>query len=57
MYGIEYLAAYIFTFEKLIENGFTYEGKKDWLLPLVDMSISSQFFILARRLTSPRAGP
>ena len=47
--GMEKLATDIFTFEKLIENGFTYVDKTDRLLPLVDMSIGSQFFIARPR--------
>ena len=46
---MEKLATDIFTFEKLIENGFTYVDKTDRLLPLVDMSIGSQFFIARPR--------
>ena len=46
---MEKLATDIFTFEKLIENGFTYVDKTDRLLSLVDMSIGSQFFIARPR--------
>ena len=46
---MEKLATDIFTFEKLIENGFTYVDKTDRLLPLVDMSIGFQFFVARPR--------
>ena len=46
---MEKLATDIFTFEELINNGFTYVDKTDRLLPLVNMSIGKQFFIARPR--------
>ena len=46
---MEKLATDIYTFEELIRNGFTYVDKTDRLLPLVDMSIGTQFFIARPR--------
>ena len=46
---MEKLATDIFTFEELINNGFTYVDKTDRLLSLVNMSIGKQFFIARPR--------
>ena len=39
----------IYTFKKLREGGYTYVDKTDVILPLVDNSIGSQFFIARPR--------
>ena len=49
MYGMEKLATDIYTFEKLVKNGFTYIDKTDRLWPLVNLSIGAQFFIARPR--------
>ena len=46
---MEKLATDIYTFEKLVKNGFTYIDKTDRLWPLVNLSIGSQFFIARPR--------
>ena len=46
---MEKLATDIYTFEKLVRNGFTYVDKTDRLWPLVNLSIGSQFFIARPR--------
>ena len=46
---MEKLATDIYTFEKLVRNGFTYIDKTDRLWPLVNLSIGSQFFIARPR--------
>ena len=47
--NMEKLATDIYTFEKLVKNGFTYIDKTDRLWPLVNLSIGSQFFIARPR--------
>ena len=49
MCGMEKLATDIYTFEKLVKNGFTYIDKTDRLWPLVNLSVGSQFFIARPR--------
>ena len=39
----------IYSFRKLRENGFTYVDKTAQILPLVDMSIGTQFFLARPR--------
>ena len=51
---MEKAATDIYTFKKLREGGFTYVDKTGLILPLVDNSIGSQFFI-ARPRPSTRA--
>ena len=46
---MEKAATDIYSFRKLRENGFTYVDKTAMLLPLVDMSIGSQFFLARPR--------
>ena len=46
---MEKLATDIYTFGKLVRNGFTYVDKTDRLWPLVNLSIGSQFFIARPR--------
>ena len=46
---MEKLATDIYTFEKLVRNGFTYVDKTDRLWPLVNLSIGRQFFIARPR--------
>ncbi len=47
--NMEKLATDIYTFEKLVKNGFTYIDKTDRLWPLVNLSIGAQFFIARPR--------
>ena len=46
---MEKIATDIYSFRKLREQGFTYVDKTETLLPLVDLSIGSQFFIARPR--------
>ncbi|MGN0846578.1 MAG: AAA family ATPase, partial [Kiritimatiellia bacterium] len=46
---MEKAATDIYSFHKLREYGFTYVDKTALLVPLVDMSVGSQFFLARPR--------